>query len=452
MIAKVKYIALSIFLLFLYSRSFGQDTNSIDSLIKSEMDERRIPGLSIAIIQNGKIIHKNAYGYSVIEHRVPSKVETIYELASITKQFIATGILILEQEGLIDVDRPIENYLDSLPEKWKSLTLKQLLSHTAGLAPMENEWKSLKQNRWPKYVTRKMLWDSSIEDSIFAAPGTQFRYHNVGYSLSVFLIEKITHSDHRDFFKERIFEPLGMTNTFFEDQTKVTPNQSEGYTLKNGELAKIWRVGQEEIGVGDGLYSSLEDMIKWNKAIRENRLLTSDVQAKMFSRTKLINLLPTKYGLGWWLSERNGVPFYYHNGITGSESLKIPSKDLDIIILSNLGQGEFDDVHYWGLAHKIAGEFFDKRLRHPPKSVVLDSMDYQFFIGTFEYESEGELEVSVRDDKLYLKDSFGESLMIYKGDNTFTLIDDPVVFRYLTKNRIQVIEELWNDDFANRKK
>ena len=416
------------------------------------MEERQIPGLSIVIIQNGKVIHKNAYGFSVIEHQVPSKIETIYELASITKQFIATGILLLEQDDLLDIDKPIENYIDSLPVKWKSLTLKQLLSHTAGLAAMEDEWKSLKENRWPKYVTRKMLWNSAIEDTILAVPGTQFRYHNVGYSLSVFIIEKITQGDHRDFFKKRIFEPLGMNNTFFEDQTKVTQNQAEGYTLKNGELVKIWRVGQEEIGVGDGLYSSLEDMIKWNKAIRENRLLKSDVQTKMFSRTKLNNGLLTKYGLGWWLSERNGIPYYYHNGITGPEFLKIPSIDLDIIILSNLGQGEFDDVHYWGMALKIAGEFFDTKLRHPPESVFLDSTDYNFFTGTFEYESEGELEVYVRDGKLYLKDSFGESLMIYKGSNMFTLMDDPVIFRYLTKNRIQVIEELWNDDFANRKK
>ena len=193
-------------------------------------------------------------------------------------------------------------------------------------------------------------------------------------------------------------------------------------------------------------------MIKWNESIRKNKLLNPDMQNKMFSRTKLNSGIPIKYGLGWWLSERNGVPYYYHNGVTGPEILKVPSKDLDIIILNNLGQGEFDDVHYWGLAHKIAGIFFDERLRHPPKSKKLDSTDYQFFTGIFDYESEGELEVYVRDDKLYLKDSFGESLMIYKGDNTFTLVDDPVIFRYLTKNRIQVVDELWNDDFANRKK
>ena len=442
-----------ILIIFIFSStfSFGQSAHLIDSFIKKEMVERQIPGLSLAIIQNGKVIHKNAYGYSVIEHQVPAKIETIYEVASITKQFIATGILLLVQDGLIDLDKPIEIYLDSLPDKWNLLTLRQMLSHTAGLAPEEEEFKSLKKGGWPKHVTREMMWNSINDDSIFAVPGSQFSYHYAGFYFAVLIIEKITQKDHRVFFDNRIFKRLNMKSTYFEDQIKVIPNQASGYTLKNSEIVKIWRVGQEDIGAGAGLYSCIDDMIKWNKSIRNNTILQPDDQNRMFRRSKLNNGLPVKYGLGWWLSERNGVPFYYHNGITGPEFLKVPSIDLDIIILSNLGQGDFDAVHYWGLAHKLAGIFFDERLRHPPPSETLDSIEFQFFTGTFEYESEGELVVYVRGDKLYLKDGFGESLMIYKGNNAFTLTNDPVIFKYLTKDRIQVIEELWNDDFANRK-
>lgn len=431
--------------------AFGQNIGSIDSFIAFKLKERQIPGLSIAILERGKVVHIGAYGYSVIEHKVPAKIETIYDLASITKQFIATGILLLEQDGLLDIDNPLENYLDSLPGKWKQLTLRQLLSHTAGLAPMEYEWRSLKQDGWPKHVTRRMLWDSAVMDSIFAEPGTQFRYHNVGYSICLFIIEKMMKVDHREFFRERIFEPLGMESTFFEDQTKVTFDQAEGYTLKNGKISKIWRVGQEDIGVGDGLYSSLMDMIKWSKAIRENRLLAANVQENMFRRVALHDGQVVGYGLGWWLPVRNGLSYRYHNGVTGPEILSIPSKELEIIILSNLGQGDFDDVQYWGLAFEIAGQFFEERFRHPPKSVPLNVLDHQYFTGSFEYESEGDLQIYARDGSLYLKDSYGESLMIYMGNNTFTLQDDPVVFRFISSDRIQVEEELWNDDFANRR-
>lgn len=443
---KQQYIVLLILLFF----TQGSYSQTFDSFIENEMSKRKIPGLSIAIFQNKKVVHKNSYGLSVVEHNVPAKNNTVYALASLTKQFIATGILLLEQDGLIDIDKPIENYLDSLPDKWKLLSLRQLLSHTAGLAPMKEEWKSLKQNGWPKHVTRKMLWESAKEDSLIGKPGDQFQYHNVGYSLAIFVIEKITKKDHREFFKKRIFEPLRMDNTFFEDQSKVTMNQAEGYTLKNGKLAKIWRVGQEDIGVGDGLYSNIEDMIKWVQAINNNTLLTPIYQEKMFTRTTLNNGAIFRYGLGWWLPERNEISFRYHNGVTGPEILSIPKIELDIIILSNFGQGEFDDVHYWGLAQQIAGKFFLNNFQHPPNYNEIKPNNPHLYIGNFEYESGGILEIYLREDKLYLRDSYGETMMIYKGDNEFIIEDDPVIFKFLDSNKIQVIDETWNDDFAIR--
>ena len=297
-----------------------------------------------------------------------------------------------------------------------------------------------------------MLWESAKEDPIIGKPGNRFQYHNVGYALAIFVIEKITKDDHREFFKKRIFEPLKMDNTFFEDQSKVTMNQAEGYTLKNEKLAKIWRVGQEDIGVGDGLYSNIEDMIKWIKAINNNTLLLPNYQTKMFTKTTLNSGATFRYGLGWWLPERNGISFRYHNGVTGPEILSIPKIELDIVILSNLGQGEFDDVHYWGLAQKITGKFFNDKFKHPPNNNnnVLKPNNPHLYIGSFEYESGGILEIYLKEDKLYLKDSYGESLLMYKGDNEFIIEDDPVIFRFLDSNKIQVIEETWNDDFANR--
>ncbi len=444
------FFTLSAFIFFPSSPCFNQNLISIDSFIEGKMTEKQIPGLTIAILQNDKIIHKNAYGLSVIEHKVPAKMETIYELASLSKQFIAMGILILVEKEILKLDEPIESYLDTLPDKWKQLTLNQLLSHTAGLAPIDEEWKSLKKGSWPKLVTKEMLWSSSLEDSIFASPGEQFKYHNLGYSLALFIIEKVTGMDHRDFFQQRIFDKLGMSKTFFEDQIKVTPNQTQGYTLKNDEIVKIWRVGQEEIGVGDGIYSCIEDMIRWNAALNNYELLSPDIQNLMFGKVQLNDRTYFRYGLGWWLPNRNDIPFYYHNGVTGTEYLKIPSHDLDIIILSNLGQGEYDEVYYWGLAEEIVCQFFTEKFCHQPIPQAINVADLSHFTGTFEYEEGGEVEIYVKDDNLYLKDSYGEALMIYQGNQAFILEEEPVIFKFLNENRIRIIEETWNDDFANR--
>ncbi|WP_431121192.1 serine hydrolase domain-containing protein [Flagellimonas flava] len=444
-----KLKATIIFLLML-SLGYSQSLDSLDSYVQNEMLKRQIPGLSLAILKDGILIHKKSHGFSVVEHEVPAKDYTIYPLASLTKQFIAAGILLLEQDGSLNLDAPIKHYLDSLPKKWQKLSLRQLLTHTAGLAPMEMEWKSLKINGWPKHVTRKMLWDSAVEDTVPNLPGEHFAYHNVGYSLAVFIIEAITNADHRFFFKHRLFEPLGMRNTFFEDQTKVTPHQAEGYTLKDGQLAKIWRVGQEDIGVGDGLYSNLEDMIKWVQALNQHRLLTPQQQDKMFTKAILNNGESFHYGLGWWLPERNGIPYRYHNGITGPEILSISKIGLDIIVLSNFGQGEFDEVRYWGLAQDIAGKFFLEDFQHRPVADKIPVPEPHRYVGSFAYESEGTLDIYLKEGHLYLKDSYGEAKMIYLGNNAFTLQDDSVIFRFLDFDKIRVEEEFWNYDHALR--
>lgn len=428
----------------------AQELDALHSFIEQEISERGIPGLSLAVIQNGQLAHISSHGYSVVEHQVLATNQTIYPLASLSKQFIATAVLLLEQQGALELDAPIERYLDSLPEKWKNLSLKQLLSHTAGLASMEDEWKSLKTNGWPKHVSRKMLWDSAVKDAVPNPPGEKFTYHNVGYSLALFVIEALTQKDHRVFFVEKMFEPLQMRNTFFEDQTKITPHQAEGYTMKDGKLAKIWRVGQEDIGVGDGIYSNIEDMVKWVNALNQDRLLTPIQRDKLFTKTALNNGTSFHYGLGTWLPERNGISYRYHNGVTGTELLSIPQIGLDIIVLSNFGQGEFDEVRYWGLAHAVAGQFFFNEFIHQPKPIKIPITDLQQYVGDYAYESEGSLSIYLKEEQLYLRDSYGESKMIYLGDNAFTLMEDSVIFRFLDADRIRVEEEFWNYDFANR--
>ena len=428
---------------------YCQSVNTIDSLVREEMMKKQIPGLSLAVIKNGDVIHRNSYGYSVVEHNVESKLETVYEMASITKQFIAAGILLLEEEGKLNLHKPISTYLDSLPPERRDLTLYQLLTHTAGLAPMGQELKSINKYGWPKYLSRNMLWNSAMQDSMYSTPGKSFRYHNVGYSLAVFIIEKVTKSDHRVFFKKRIFEPLDMKNTFFEDQGKVTPNQAQGYTLRKGELAKIWRVGQEEIGIGDGIYSCLDDMIKWNKALNGYEFLKEESLQKMFNRVSLADGERFRYGLGWWIPARNGIKYYYHNGVTGPEILKIPSENIDIIILSNLGQGSFDYVPYWGLAHKLANNLVEK-FRHNPQGEPVNREKFQNFVGTFEYQSGGKLEIAFRENLLYLIDYYGESPLIFLDNQTFILKDSPVIYEFINNDLIKVQVETWNDDFAFR--
>lgn len=421
----------------------------LDSIVLGIMYEKQIPGLAYGIIHKNELVHQNVFGFSNLEHQVPTKYETVFELASLTKQFIAVAVLKLAEQGQVDLDIAIDNYLDSLPEPWKMLTLRQLLSHTAGLAPQHAEWQTLKDGGWPKYVSRKDLWNAALQDSIYADPGTRFIYHNTGYFLATTIIEKITGLDHRDFFQAYIFDPLQMEYTFFEDQIRIVPHLASGYTLRDGKLCKIWRVGQEEIGGGQGLYSNMPDLIKWIQALNSGAIISQQSKSEMFSPIRLKDQTIFHYGLGWFLPLRNGIQYYYHNGITGPEILKIPSYELDIIVLTNLGEGEFDEGDYWGTANKIA-EFLVPEFIYKPVKIPMPVLLAEEIKGRYAYSDGSILEIDIIADKIILKDNWGTEELIFIGDGKFALKETAIYFQFMTKDKILITEEAWENDYAIR--
>ncbi len=447
----MKYV---IFFLLTASSVHSQMIVAVDSIVRSEMEERRIPGMAVAIIQSGQVIHKQVYGLSVVEHQVPVKPETPFELASLTKQFVATGILMLTQEGRINLDKPIKHYIDSLPTKWQSLTLRQLLSHTAGLTPQDQEYAMLRP--WPKYVSKQMMWEAAINDSIFSPPGEVFRYHNSGYFLAELIIENVTGLTYKEFFQKNIFSPLEMKETYFENQIKVIPDQAQGYTIKEDELIKIWRVSQEEMAGGWGIYSSINDLIKWSQALDNNVLLKTDIQKEMFTPIRLNTGDTFHYGLGWYLPQRNGLNYFYHNGQTGPEILKIPNKDLTVIVLSNLGIGlghvATNEPDPYGIADLIASQV-EKEFNFDPKVVPIDINELKKFEGTFEFGYDSHVEFSVKNDQLYIQDSYGFDAMMHIGDGTFTFNNvPPVYYQFTDSNTVMVKEDTWENDLGKRKK
>ncbi len=421
---------------------------AIDSLVTATMQEKQIPGLTLAVLKGDSLLIKKSYGLAVVEHNVPAKIETKYALASITKQFVAMGILLLVQDGLINLDAPIKEYLIDIPDKWKKLTLRQLLSHTAGLAPQENEYKSLRKNYWPRIVTREMMFESALEDSVYCQLGECFRYHNTGYFLADLIIEKITGKNYQHFFQERIFDPLEMTNTYFEDQLKVVSDQAQGYSIKDGELVKIWRVSIEEMAGGWGIFSCIDDMIKWKRALDHHILLTPEVQGQMFEKVKLNNGSQFRYGLGWYLPERNGISYQYHNGITGPEILKIPSKNISIIVLSNFGQNKYDEAEPWGLADLIASHFYPE-FKYDPKPIDISEEALKKYVGKFQFNY-GEAEFLINSGQLFIKDKYGEDPLIHIGNATFCLPNYPLNIHFMDEGIVIMKEETWEDDFGVR--
>jgi CubicO group peptidase (beta-lactamase class C family) len=330
------------------------------------MSTNKIPGLSLAIIENDSVKTLKAFGLSSIQHHVKVDINTTFELASLTKQFTAAAILKLQQDGKLNVDDYLRQYFPECPERWKAITIKQLLWHTSGLPGMfphdeftqqsftgysnmtAAELDVMMQNN---KVSKKLAIKSIITDSLDFEPGSAFNYSDVGYLLIGIVIDNITGS-YKDYLKN-IFDQNGLWNTYLINQEAVVTNQARGYSLKNGEWINILRTWDYEIPSHFGVFSNITDLMKWYKVISETDFLNEANQNFLFSKGTLNDQSKIAYGGGWEINDINGLKFISHTGVTGTILVNIPQKKTTVILLSNLGYNGNDMVNPWDLAYVI---------------------------------------------------------------------------------------------------
>src|SRR5215475_2825658 len=201
-----KQFSLFVILLLLLQTSAAR-ADKVDDYIKAEMQKQRIPGLSLAVVKEGKIIKAEGYGLANVEHNIPARPDTIFKIGSVSKQFIATGIMLLVQEGKISLGDKVGKYLDGTPESWNGITIRHLLTHTSGIV-----------REGPGFDPFKDQKDFDVIKTAYPlplrfAPGEKYEYCNVGYFSLAEIIARISGKSWGDFINERVFAPLGMTAT-----------------------------------------------------------------------------------------------------------------------------------------------------------------------------------------------------------------------------------------------
>lgn len=359
----LKYIGILIIIL---SISNLKAQESIDSLVDTYMSTNKIPGLSLAIIENDSVKTIKSYGLSSIQNDVKVDVNTTFELASLTKQFTAAAILKLQQDGKLNVDDYLHQYFPECPERWKAITIKQLLWHTSGLPGMFPH-DNFTQKSFTGYskmtaeqldimmqtntVSKNLAIKSIITDSLDFKPGSAYNYSDVGYLLLGVVIDNITGS-YKDYLTD-IFDQNGLLNTYLVNQERVFKNQARGYSLKDGEWINIMRTWDYEIPSHFGVFSNLSDLMKWHNIISGTDFLNETNQNFLFSKGTLNDNSTIPYGGGWEINDINGLKFISHTGVTGTILVNIPQKSTTVIILSNLGYNGNDMVNPWNLAYEI---------------------------------------------------------------------------------------------------
>ncbi len=200
-------------------------SDAVDAYIEGRMQKRHIPGVSIAIVQDGKVVRLKGYGFANVELSVPATENSVYQLASVTKMFTATAVMMLVEDGKLGLDDKITDRLSDLPPAWKVVTVGQLLSHTSGIKSYTSVRDFHKSAR--KDYSQREILDLVAKEPLEFAPGEKWSYSNTGYFLLGMLIEKVSGKPYGEFLSERIFKPLGMTQTRVNDLRDVIKGRAK---------------------------------------------------------------------------------------------------------------------------------------------------------------------------------------------------------------------------------
>lgn len=330
-----------LFVCFLFTcATLALAQSSLDSAVadyvKTEMERQQIPGLALLITRDGKILRSEGFGLANVESQVPVKPETIFQSGSVGKQFTATAVMMLVEEGKIGLDDPLIKYFPDAPPSWKNVTIRELLSHTGGFGDYPKNFNFRKDWTEPQLV--------KLVESIPLAypPGTKWEYSNLGYLTLGILIHRVTGQFYGDFLQQRIFQPLEMQTTRIISEADIVPNRAAGYRLVKGELKNQEWVAPAMNTTADGsLYFSIVDLSKWDSALYEGKLLKPSSFDLMWTPVKRKNGQPNKagYGFGWFIEQRNGHRCIHHDGSwQGFETAidRYVDDRLSVVALTNL--------------------------------------------------------------------------------------------------------------------
>jgi len=326
---------------------------SIDNLFAEFTDAA--PGASITVVKSGEVLYQKGFGLANLDSQTKIEPKTNFRLASITKQFTALSILLLEEENKLSLNDPLHKFFPEFPSYGTEITIKNILQHTAGFPAYEDH---LPDTLSIQLKDKDVLEILMKQDSTFFPPGTMHRYSNSGYAVLALIIEKVSGKSFAEFLHDRIFTPLGMNNSVaFEKGISEINNRAFGYAkTDSGFVFADQSLTSAVLGDG-GIYSSVIDLIKWNSSFENATLLRKESINRIFEKTILQNGEIADYGLGWRLDPYNNHIRHYHTGGTSGFSniyMKLPQLELIIIILINIR--DYDAKSY---AEKIADLFIE---------------------------------------------------------------------------------------------
>ena len=344
---------------------FAQE-ESFDALLEEELAKGQVPGLIAAVVKDGELIYMKGTGFSDIKKKAPVTPTTQFMIGSVTKQFTAIATLILVEEGLVDLDEKVRTYLPDLTPGYDAVTVRHLLTHTSGIKS------DFKKRSTPPFFNESMinedLYAALAETDLEFTPGEAMRYSNTGFSLLYMIIESVSEESYSDFLNTRIFEPLEMTKTVSRDkQNSEIEGLATGYVLpkkKFKPVGAVLRLG------GGSLVSTIEDLVKWDAALKTDKLVSKTTLEEAWTPFVLSNGKNANMGadpqgryyqagMGWFIGDENDRGLVHHSGGIDGFSSNIDrylKEDLTVIVLCNI-----ENITAVSLTASLAKAYFEQQ-------------------------------------------------------------------------------------------
>ncbi|MEP6999248.1 MAG: serine hydrolase domain-containing protein [bacterium] len=333
----------------------AQSSNAaIDSLMaKYAMADG--PGASVLVIRAGKVAYSKGYGLADVEHHVGVTPQTNFRLASLSKQFTATAIMLLVADGKLRYDDAITALVPGLPSLANGVTVRHLLNHTSGLPDYEDFVPDSQTVQVHDHDIPALIAHATADK--FPA-GSKFSYSNTGYGLLALIVEQTSGMRFADFLHARIFVPLGMTHTVaHEEGRSVIPHRAFGYSVGAAGVRRTDQSNTSAVLGDGGIYASIADLAKWDRALEQHTLVRVEAQRLAWTPPVLSGGAQTEYGFGWFVDRDHGTMRLRHNGESRGFTnaiLRFPDKRLAVVIQTNRSGGA-----PWDIAQRIAELYLD---------------------------------------------------------------------------------------------
>lgn len=333
--------SLVVFLLLIWSVSVIR-ADSLDEFIKQEIKKRQIPGLSVAVLRDGKVLKANGYGFANLELRAAATDATVYEIGSISKQFASEALMLLVEDGKVNLDDSINKYLPAnAPETWRKITVRDLLNHTSGL----KDWTEIKEFSYRREYSAEEFIALVKDFPLSFQPKENWTYSNTNLPLVGIIVERASEKSYEDFVTERIIKPLDYPTIRFKHQEDVVPNRATGYEWRNDK----WENGEpfrpKVIAASGGILASAVDLARWWEAVLQGRIVKQASLEQMLAPARLNDGRSVPHGFAFFIDSFNGHKVIQHFGSTvggfGSIVRYYPQEKVTVAVISNLEDGGF---------------------------------------------------------------------------------------------------------------